>query len=165
MSGPCSIWPPFGGFWVKCVVTPSKEKALRSMRDGRAEYVKHHQHASRGAGPEGRRQLSARASCSALLITFVEISEPATEVWWTEALSDLNPASADTIQKLRELDPCRFGRNTNPTSITHVIANVPLGSGDTLYRRFGDYFAWACIALAIALITLSYRSWVRKKAL
>ena len=55
--------------------------------------------------------------------------------------------------------------NTNRTSITHVIANVPLGSGDTLYRRFGDYFAWACVARAIALLALSYRSRVQKTAL
>jgi apolipoprotein N-acyltransferase len=55
--------------------------------------------------------------------------------------------------------------NTNPTSITHVIANVPLGRGDTHYRRFGDYFARACVALAIVLLALSYRSQEQKKAL
>lgn len=47
--------------------------------------------------------------------------------------------------------------NTNPSSITHVVADVPLGSGDTLYRRFGDWFAWVCIALVIALLALASR--------
>ena len=48
--------------------------------------------------------------------------------------------------------------NTNPTGISHVIADVPLGSGETLYRRFGDYFAWLCIGLVAAMLGLSYRS-------
>ncbi len=53
--------------------------------------------------------------------------------------------------------------NTNPANITHVIADVPLGSGDTIYRRFGDYFAWACISFVTALLVISYRSWMKKR--
>jgi apolipoprotein N-acyltransferase len=48
--------------------------------------------------------------------------------------------------------------NTSPTRINHVIADVSLGSGDTLYRRMGDSFAWACVALSITLLALLYKS-------
>lgn len=46
---------------------------------------------------------------------------------------------------------------TNPTRITHVIADVSLGTGDTLYRRIGDTFAWACVALSFTVLILLYR--------
>lgn len=32
-----------------------------------------------------------------------------------------------------------------------AVADVPLGSGPTLYTRFGDWFAWLCVVLAVAL--------------
>lgn len=47
---------------------------------------------------------------------------------------------------------------TNATNITHVIADVSLGSRDTLYRRIGDSFAWVCIALSIVCLVMLYRS-------
>ena len=53
--------------------------------------------------------------------------------------------------------------NTNPTRINHVIADVSLGSGDTLYRRIGDSFAWACVALSITLLALLYKSSAQKR--
>jgi apolipoprotein N-acyltransferase len=34
-------------------------------------------------------------------------------------------------------------------------ADAPLGSGPTLYTRLGDWFAWCCVILAIALVGLS----------
>jgi apolipoprotein N-acyltransferase len=37
-------------------------------------------------------------------------------------------------------------------NIASLIGDVQLGSGGTLYRRIGDVFAWACIALAAALV-------------
>jgi apolipoprotein N-acyltransferase len=37
-------------------------------------------------------------------------------------------------------------------------ADVPLGSGPTLYTRYGDWFAWLCVALAIGLSALSFRA-------
>jgi apolipoprotein N-acyltransferase len=36
-------------------------------------------------------------------------------------------------------------------------ADVPLGSGPTLYTRYGDWFAWLCVALAITLSALMFR--------
>lgn len=47
---------------------------------------------------------------------------------------------------------------TNATNMTHVIADVSLGSRDTLYRRIGDSFAWVCIALSIMCLVMLYRS-------
>lgn len=32
-----------------------------------------------------------------------------------------------------------------------AVADVPLGSGTTLYTRFGDWFAWLCVIAAIGL--------------
>jgi apolipoprotein N-acyltransferase len=40
-------------------------------------------------------------------------------------------------------------------------ADVPLGSGPTMYTRYGDWFAWLCVALAIALSALVFRVGVR----
>ncbi len=53
--------------------------------------------------------------------------------------------------------------NTNPTRVSHVIADVSLGRGDTLYRRIGDSFAWACVALSITLLALIYRSALQER--
>lgn len=55
--------------------------------------------------------------------------------------------------------------NTNPTRVSHAIADVPLGSGDTIYRRIGDSFAWACVALFITLLLLLYRAATPKRKL
>ena len=37
--------------------------------------------------------------------------------------------------------------------ITSLVGDVPLGPGNTIYHRIGDTFAWACLALASALLT------------
>ncbi|ALG05862.1 nitrilase-related carbon-nitrogen hydrolase [Kibdelosporangium phytohabitans] len=43
---------------------------------------------------------------------------------------------------------------------TTVIGDVPLGPGATLYSRFGDWFAWLCLAVtALALV----KAFARKK--
>jgi apolipoprotein N-acyltransferase len=39
---------------------------------------------------------------------------------------------------------------SDPSAFTTVIGDVPLGPGGTLYTRFGDWFAWLCLALTIA---------------
>ena len=40
------------------------------------------------------------------------------------------------------------------TPFTTVVADVPAGTGPTLYTRLGDWFAWLCLALvAAALLT------------
>jgi len=43
-------------------------------------------------------------------------------------------------------------------------ADVPLGSGPTLYTRYGDWFAWLCVALAIGLSALVFRVGVRAQS-
>jgi apolipoprotein N-acyltransferase len=47
--------------------------------------------------------------------------------------------------------------NSSPTGIAHVIADVSMGSGNTLYRRWGDWFAWACLAYSLLLSALLLR--------
>jgi apolipoprotein N-acyltransferase len=43
-------------------------------------------------------------------------------------------------------------------AFTTVVADVPMGSGATPYARFGDWFAWLCIALALSgPILIGYR--------
>jgi apolipoprotein N-acyltransferase len=39
--------------------------------------------------------------------------------------------------------------------MTTILADLPLGSGPTLYTRIGDVFEWLCIALTIALGALA----------
>ncbi|MEV0069429.1 MULTISPECIES: nitrilase-related carbon-nitrogen hydrolase [unclassified Amycolatopsis] len=39
---------------------------------------------------------------------------------------------------------------TGPTPMAVAVADVPLGTGDTLYSRFGDWFAWLCCLAAVA---------------
>jgi len=41
---------------------------------------------------------------------------------------------------------------TNKQRIIAVIADLPVGTGPTIYRRFGDFFAWICIALSVVLL-------------
>lgn len=36
-----------------------------------------------------------------------------------------------------------------PAGLTQVVADVPLGSGPTIYVRIGDVFAWLCVAISL----------------
>jgi len=36
-----------------------------------------------------------------------------------------------------------------PAGLTQVVADVPLGSGSTIYIRIGDVFAWFCVAISL----------------
>jgi apolipoprotein N-acyltransferase len=38
-----------------------------------------------------------------------------------------------------------------------ILADVAVMSGDTIYRRFGDVFAWACCGLALIFVAISWR--------
>jgi apolipoprotein N-acyltransferase len=42
-----------------------------------------------------------------------------------------------------------------PPGTTVARADVPLGTGPTLYTRLGDWFAWLCIALAVGTLILA----------
>ena len=42
--------------------------------------------------------------------------------------------------------------------IASLVGDLPLGPGDTLYRRIGDVFAWACLALVGALLAWMVRA-------
>jgi apolipoprotein N-acyltransferase len=49
-------------------------------------------------------------------------------------------------------------RTGGSPSFATVIADVPMGSGATLYTRLGDWFAWLCLALILAgLVALRAR--------
>ncbi|MEW2505619.1 nitrilase-related carbon-nitrogen hydrolase [Amycolatopsis sp. NPDC047767] len=39
---------------------------------------------------------------------------------------------------------------TGAAPMAVAVADVPLGTGDTLYSRFGDWFAWLCCLVAVA---------------
>jgi apolipoprotein N-acyltransferase len=41
---------------------------------------------------------------------------------------------------------------TERQRIVAAVADLPLGTGPTIYRRFGDFFAWMCTALSVALL-------------
>jgi apolipoprotein N-acyltransferase len=46
-----------------------------------------------------------------------------------------------------------WGRTaTERKRIVAVVADLPVGTGPTLYRRFGDFLAWIALALAVALL-------------
>jgi apolipoprotein N-acyltransferase len=47
------------------------------------------------------------------------------------------------------------GAPTNKNGFVSVRADVPLGSGGTIYVRIGDVFAWLCVGLTIALFLLA----------
>jgi apolipoprotein N-acyltransferase len=47
--------------------------------------------------------------------------------------------------------------HTGGSPFTVVVADVPVGSGKTLYARFGDWFAWLCGLVAVAGIVLGAR--------
>ena len=38
-----------------------------------------------------------------------------------------------------------------PTGLTMIVADLPLGSGPTLYTRIGNAFPWLCGIFALAL--------------
>lgn len=42
-----------------------------------------------------------------------------------------------------------------PTGLTMIVADLPLGSGPTLYVRIGDVFPWLCVMLSVLLGALS----------
>jgi apolipoprotein N-acyltransferase len=46
-----------------------------------------------------------------------------------------------------------------PTGLTMTVADVPLGSGATLYDRIGDVFPWLCVIGSLALGTGAARRW------
>ena len=41
--------------------------------------------------------------------------------------------------------------------IASVMATVPYGAADTLYRRCGDWFAWLCLAFTVVVVVLLRR--------
>jgi len=45
-----------------------------------------------------------------------------------------------------------FERRSDPSGTAHVIGTLKLYSGQTLYARFGDWFAWLNLAAFIALL-------------
>ena len=48
--------------------------------------------------------------------------------------------------------------NTGGTGpFTTVVADVPAGPGATLYTRFGDWFAWLCLAITVAAVIVAVR--------
>ena len=52
----------------------------------------------------------------------------------------------------------RPGRRPHRRQPVHVVvADVPIGSGKTLYARFGDWFAWLCGLVAVAGIVVGAR--------
>ena len=51
------------------------------------------------------------------------------------------------------------GRVLEPTRLfdrTVLVREVPFLAGTTFYTRHGDVFAWACAAIALALVTGSF---------
>ncbi|GLY65148.1 nitrilase-related carbon-nitrogen hydrolase [Amycolatopsis taiwanensis] len=51
---------------------------------------------------------------------------------------------------------------TGSTGFTTITADVPIGPGATLYTKFGDWFAWLCLALTIVAPLTAYRGRNRK---
>ncbi|MGW4486748.1 nitrilase-related carbon-nitrogen hydrolase [Amycolatopsis sp. NPDC004368] len=47
---------------------------------------------------------------------------------------------------------------TGPASMAVATADVPLATGQTLYTRFGDWFAWLCCLVALAGLGFTRRS-------
>ncbi|HEY3638597.1 MAG TPA: nitrilase-related carbon-nitrogen hydrolase, partial [Rhizomicrobium sp.] len=48
-----------------------------------------------------------------------------------------------------------------PAGLTVIVADLPLGSGPTLYTRIGDAFAWFCIALLLLIGAYAYLFGIR----
>jgi apolipoprotein N-acyltransferase len=46
-----------------------------------------------------------------------------------------------------------------PTGLTMTVADVPLGSGATLYARIGDVFPWLCVLCSLLLGAGAARRW------
>lgn len=44
---------------------------------------------------------------------------------------------------------------TNAAEVSYVSARLPIGPGDTPYDRFGDWFAWLCVALTGGCLILA----------
>jgi apolipoprotein N-acyltransferase len=51
-------------------------------------------------------------------------------------------------------------KSTSRTGMVTLVGDLPRGPGDTIYRRIGDVFAWAAMALAALLLGFAF---VRKK--
>ena len=43
-----------------------------------------------------------------------------------------------------------------PTSLTMIVADLPLGPGPTLYTRIGNVFAWLCIAFLLWICAYAF---------
>ena len=67
-------------------------------------------------------------------------------------------AKADTGADSAVIDPWGrvVTRTLNPSGHGQVtlVADVPLGSGDTLVVRWGDWFGWVCLVAAAAFLVL-----------
>ncbi|WP_250628348.1 apolipoprotein N-acyltransferase [Pinirhizobacter soli] len=50
-----------------------------------------------------------------------------------------------------------------PTGLTSVVADVPLGSGPTIYIRIGDVFAWLCLAISLLTGVSLGRHWLQSR--
>jgi len=50
-----------------------------------------------------------------------------------------------------------------PTGLTMIVADLPLGSGPTLYTRIGNAFPWLCGIFALAL-GVGLPAWWRRSA-
>ncbi|GAB3878649.1 hypothetical protein GCM10029964_029610 [Kibdelosporangium lantanae] len=50
-----------------------------------------------------------------------------------------------------------------PDPFTTVVADLPTGPGATLYTRLGDWFAWLCLAIALATLALQLRTCRRRR--
>jgi apolipoprotein N-acyltransferase len=56
------------------------------------------------------------------------------------------------------VDPVgRVVQETSLDGMETILADVAVMSGDTIYRRFGDVFAWACCGLALIFVAISWR--------
>jgi apolipoprotein N-acyltransferase len=47
-------------------------------------------------------------------------------------------------------------KRTEESGMVTLVGDLPRGSGNTLYLRIGDVFAWICIAVSVLLLGLSF---------
>jgi apolipoprotein N-acyltransferase len=52
-----------------------------------------------------------------------------------------------------------------PTGLTMAVADLPLGSGSTLYTRIGDVFPWICVLWSLALGAGTARKWFVRRGM
>jgi len=48
-------------------------------------------------------------------------------------------------------------RPTNAAPFATLVAQIPVVHHDTLYSKWGDWFAWVCIAIFVATLATSRR--------